>query len=146
MNALLAIDLRNEASAEKIVREAGVWAARLGARITLLYTDEMRASSPEVADLGLQDEFRSGWERIQREDEAVLNKLLTVLPESARGGLRVVSGRSAAEAIVDLCGGADIVLMATHGRTGLSHWWVGSCAEQVVRTCPKPVLVLRAPL
>jgi nucleotide-binding universal stress UspA family protein len=146
MNALLAVDLRNEVTAEKIVVDAGAWASKLGAKITLLYTDELRASSPEVADLGLHDEFRSEWERIQREDEVSLARLLAVLPEPVRGGVRIVTGKTAAEAIVEEAGNADVVLMATHGRTGLAHWWVGSCAEQVVRTCPKPVLVLRAPV
>ena len=44
-------------------------------------------------------------------------------------------------AIVDY--GADLVVMSTHGRTGLSHLLMGSVAEQVIRTARCPVLVLR---
>jgi universal stress protein A len=37
----------------------------------------------------------------------------------------------------------DLIVMATHGRTGLSHLFVGSVAERVVRTAPCPVLTIR---
>ena len=37
----------------------------------------------------------------------------------------------------------DLIVMATHGRTGLSHLMVGSVAERVVRTAPCPVLTIR---
>lgn len=39
--------------------------------------------------------------------------------------------------------GADLVIMATHGRTGLSHMILGSVAEKVVRETTCPVLVSR---
>lgn len=39
--------------------------------------------------------------------------------------------------------GADLVIMSTHGRTGLSHLLMGSVAEQVIRTARCPVLVVR---
>ena len=39
--------------------------------------------------------------------------------------------------------GCDLIVMATHGRTGLVHMLMGSTAEQVVRHAPCPVLTLR---
>lgn len=39
--------------------------------------------------------------------------------------------------------GADMIVLATHGRTGLSHLLMGSVAESVLRAAPCPVLVLR---
>jgi universal stress protein A len=39
----------------------------------------------------------------------------------------------------------DLIVMATHGRTGLSHLLIGSVAERVVRTAPCPVLTIRPP-
>jgi nucleotide-binding universal stress UspA family protein len=38
---------------------------------------------------------------------------------------------------------ADLIVMATHGRTGLSHLVMGSVTERVVRTAPCPVLTIR---
>jgi nucleotide-binding universal stress UspA family protein len=39
----------------------------------------------------------------------------------------------------------DLVIMGTHGRTGLSHFVLGSVAEKVVRHSGQPVLTVRAP-
>lgn len=38
----------------------------------------------------------------------------------------------------------DLVAMCTHGRGGVSRWWFGSVAEQVVRHCTTPLLVVRS--
>jgi universal stress protein A len=38
---------------------------------------------------------------------------------------------------------ADLIVMGTHGRTGIRHWMLGSVAERVVRLAPCPVLVTR---
>jgi nucleotide-binding universal stress UspA family protein len=40
---------------------------------------------------------------------------------------------------------ADLIVMGTHGRTGLGRLVVGSVAEKVVRQAPVPVLTLREP-
>jgi nucleotide-binding universal stress UspA family protein len=39
----------------------------------------------------------------------------------------------------------DLVVMATHGRTGVRHMLLGSVAERIVRLSPVPVLTVRAP-
>ncbi len=39
---------------------------------------------------------------------------------------------------------AGLIVMPSHGRTGLAHMLLGSVAERVVRLAPCPVLVLRA--
>ena len=40
--------------------------------------------------------------------------------------------------------GFDLVAMATHGRSGLDRFFMGSIAEKVVRATTKPVLLIRA--
>jgi nucleotide-binding universal stress UspA family protein len=40
-------------------------------------------------------------------------------------------------------GGFDLIVMGTHGRTGLRHLVLGSVAEKVVRTAPCAVLTVR---
>jgi nucleotide-binding universal stress UspA family protein len=39
----------------------------------------------------------------------------------------------------------DLIVMGTHGRTGVTHMLTGSVAENVVRTAPCPVLTVRHP-
>ena len=51
---------------------------------------------------------------------------------------------SPAERIVEMAKdrGSDIIVMGTHGRSGLMHALLGSVAERVVRTSPVPVLTV----
>lgn len=42
--------------------------------------------------------------------------------------------------------GVDLMVMGSHGRTGLQHILLGSVAEHVVRLAPCPVLVTHATL
>lgn len=39
---------------------------------------------------------------------------------------------------------ADLIVMATHGRTGITRLFLGSVAEQVVRESRRPVLTIRS--
>lgn len=65
------------------------------------------------------------------------------------GEVRVVTatevGMPAAPVIVRYAQqhGADLLVMGTHGRTGVSRALIGSVAERVVRTAPCPVLTVR---
>lgn len=37
----------------------------------------------------------------------------------------------------------DLIVMSTHGRSGFSHWYLGSVTEKVLQSAPCPVLVIR---
>lgn len=39
----------------------------------------------------------------------------------------------------------DLIVMGTHGRQGFARWFLGSTAERVLRSPPRPVLVVSAP-
>jgi nucleotide-binding universal stress UspA family protein len=50
----------------------------------------------------------------------------------------------AAKAIVGLTEPGDVIVMATHGRTGVKRWFIGSIAEDVLRHATVPVLLVRS--
>ena len=52
-----------------------------------------------------------------------------------------------AEEIVDYASknGIDLIVMASHGRTGVARWALGSVAERVFRATCVPLLMVRAP-
>lgn len=60
---------------------------------------------------------------------------------------RVVEGE-AAQVILEIARQrpCDLIVMGTHGRTGLGRMLMGSVAEQVVRKAPCPVLTVKTPL
>jgi len=62
-----------------------------------------------------------------------------------RATTEVISG-PAAMAIVEYAQdqGIDLIVMGTHGRTGIAHLLIGSVAERVVRLAPCPVLTVHA--
>ncbi len=50
-----------------------------------------------------------------------------------------------ADAILDRAeeAGADLIVMSTHGRSGMERWLLGSVAEKVVRGAKIPVMLIR---
>lgn len=76
--------------------------------------------------------------------EKTMTDFITAHFSGVRASGKVVSG-DAAEAIVNLAQseGADIIIMATHGRQGLNRLLFGSVAEKVVKTSPIPVMTIR---
>ena len=78
--------------------------------------------------------------------EEALTRLRDLVPETFRGTweVEIAVGRPA-DAIVRLAleRNADLIVMGTHGRTGLGHMVLGSVAEKVVRLAPCPVLTVK---
>ena len=77
-----------------------------------------------------------------------LEALLTSDDRKTLGAVPVVRTSAAtAAAIVDYAkeSGVDLIVMGTHGRGAVAHFFMGSVAERVVRTAPCPVLTVRHP-
>lgn len=57
-----------------------------------------------------------------------------------------VPGDNAAEAILSEAAeiDAEMIVLATHGRSGVGKWLLGSVAEKIVRSARRPVLVIPA--
>jgi nucleotide-binding universal stress UspA family protein len=78
------------------------------------------------------------------------NYLKGVMGRSKYGNARtqsvVLSGK-AAETVAEYAekNGVDLVVIATHGRSGVSRWVWGSTADKVLRSACVPVLMIRAP-
>jgi nucleotide-binding universal stress UspA family protein len=113
-------------------------AQTFGAKLSLLHVIEVPAYAIEVA-LPLEN-----LERDARRELALL------LPEAASAHVdvtRLVELGVPYQRIVETATAeqVDLIVMATHGRTGLSHLVLGSVAERVVRLAPCPVLTIRPP-
>jgi nucleotide-binding universal stress UspA family protein len=81
--------------------------------------------------------------------EEALTQLRDLVPNSFTGtwDVAVESGNPADEIVrVAQERNVDLVVMGTHGRTGLAHVLLGSVAEKVVRSASCSVLVVRSPM
>lgn len=138
--------------------------ARLhGAKLTLLHvvppgtrTDVFYVSTPPgypgAYDPAASARVGAPWpahsETVVRHDvsDDVLTQLRDLIPQARRNswGAELAVG-SPAETIVRVAQelGADLIVMGTHGRTGLQHALLGSVAEKVVRLAPCPVMTVR---
>jgi nucleotide-binding universal stress UspA family protein len=82
------------------------------------------------------------------EAKAETERFLSTLDDSVRAGIHVhVIEGEPSRAITDLADRDhfDMIVIGTHGRTGLLHMALGSVAERVVRHAHCPVLTVRIP-
>lgn len=84
---------------------------------------------------------------VKRESEVADQMLHLLTPEQKEGinvRTHVVFGQPF-QAILDIADekNADLIVMGTHGRRGLSHLFLGSVAEKIVRLATCPVLTIR---
>ncbi len=58
----------------------------------------------------------------------------------------ITNGSDAANEIIELCknNSIDLVIMSTHGRSGLGRWVFGNVAEKVLRHGETPLLLVHA--
>lgn len=132
------------AHAAASVRYACALAEKFGAALHLLHVlNEVVPVGPDpmLAPVFVPDFYR--------ESEAAARQALgTVLapgwgrPASVETFIR---WGTPVEAVIDHAAkhAIDLVVIATHGRTGLSHILLGSVAERIVREAPCPVLTIR---
>lgn len=124
--------------------------SELAARVLPLVVPLARTHQAEVVLLRVENFERPGaLEHLMTEDETAA----TLAPFAARlradGVPRVrCLGRVGGEAarILETVDreAVDLVAMTTHGRSGVARLWWGSVAEEVVRRCAAPLLLLRS--
>ena len=85
--------------------------------------------------------LREAGEQVVAEAEAVV-RASGLKPESV---IRETMGGRAADSIVAEASawGANLIVLGTHGRRGASRLVMGSDAEEIVRTAPVPVLLVK---
>jgi len=131
----LLVPVDGSKNSEAIVPAASEWARMLGLRA--------RVAQVVPESVGL---------RVERRDRplqaAILRRVADALPDAV--GLaqwEILHGPDVADSLVDYANRlpATLIAMATHGRTGLARFALGSVAMRVVHNSPCPVLVVRSP-
>lgn len=132
--------------------EPGFELARLlGGKVTLLQVDQeanlgaLELSMLEVAEAGLSRHVQK-----PAEDDHLINYLKRTAEKYGSEGIIVepiVIEGSPAREILEFAEAQeiDLIVMTTHGRTGLKRWVYGSVTEKVLRGTEAAVLVIRPP-
>ena len=99
----------------------------------------------EVHLVHVRDEDHEG-----ADADAIEQRLHRLIPTTAAGVItrtHVVTGDDTARVIGETAErlGADVVVIASHARGGISRAILGSVADKLLRMCRRPVLVLRPP-
>jgi len=132
----------SDCSAEA-ARAARRLAERFGSRLAVLHVlDEPAALDPMFRGEVPLELLRGRMEQYAREGMDAF--LAAHFQGLAKVETRVASGVPYREIIREAReSGADLIVIGTHGRTGVEHVIFGSTAEKVVRMAPCPVLTIR---
>jgi nucleotide-binding universal stress UspA family protein len=126
------------ACSEEAIEFAADFAKRFGADLSIVHIYEIPSFA---AGFGAAEIIAPMEESARRR----LNRILASLPPDRPPARATLRFGMAADGILAEAGDvhADLIVLGTHGRTGLAHAFLGSVAERVVRLSPVPVLTVR---
>jgi nucleotide-binding universal stress UspA family protein len=144
-NVLVATDFSESSDAALLYGRE--FAARFGATLHVLHA----APYLSYAMLGAEN-YTPAIDDLQVQVEETARKRLDeLLIDSDKSGpaavAAVVRGAVPAVTIIEYAKAheVDLIVIGTHGRGPIAHFFMGSVAERVVRTAPCPVLTVRHP-
>ncbi len=136
---LVAID-PDDSGHQQVIDEAAALAKGLGASVRLI-TALPHEASRSTKMLGLEDE-----EEVEAHKAVSMKKLEALTGTFDELGIPVrcvVGVGDPAHVVLERARLARFVVLGTHGREGVTRLLFGSVAEEVIRHCPTPVLVVR---
>jgi len=86
----------------------------------------------------------------EKQKEAAENYLTNLAEELKKKGFRVTAtvrtGQQIAVEVIDFAkeSGADLIVMCTHGRSGITRWMLGSVALKLLTRGETPILLIRS--
>ena len=147
---LFATDFSESADRAKLM--ACEFAAQFGAELHLLHV--IHDAAVDVPEFGMGLSFPSFVDNVSGKrhelKEKALSRLSAEVDDSWRKQHRVVLGTRFGKEFLEIIRYArdneiDLIVVGSHGRTGLTHALLGSVAEKLVRKAPCPVLTVRQP-
>lgn len=77
--------------------------------------------------------------------DELVDGMLADMDDKPAEVLRTILPGGPAATLIEVAGGADLLVVGSHGRTGLSRFMLGSVATACVNHAPCPVVVVRVP-
>ena len=127
--------------AERAAAHAFALAAAFDATVQVYSVADVSAAAGPFNAGGVSGEFV---ERVEGEAESAVESTAALAPDGVTVETGVVKGQPGKEVLAAVDDtDADLVVMGTHGRSGVDRLLLGSVAERVVRSSPVPVLTVR---
>lgn len=141
------IPLDGSALSESIVTPAATLGKVTGASLTLVHVIEPVFRLGEAILVPAVEYDAEAGRRAEAEGQAYLNRLAARLRGEGHQVEASVLNGEAVQTLLDEAKekGADLIALATHGRSGWQRLAFGSVADKIVRTSSLPVLVQRSP-
>jgi len=128
------------------LKYAASFANKFNSEITLIYVVEPVIYPPDfsMGQIAIPS-VNAEWDLKAKEELEKLGK--QEIPENIKISIKINTGKPFLE-IIDTAveENIDLIIIATHGHSGVEHILFGSTAEKVVRKAPCPVLTLREPI
>jgi universal stress protein A len=139
-HVLVPIDFSN--TADRALEYALALAQQLQARLTLLHVLHLTPLAMGDMTTGVPV---TALDALETEAHQLLQASLDRVQHAGLQGDCLLVQGTPTHTIVETAGEqeVDLIIMGTHGRTGLAHVLLGSVAEHVIRQAPCPVLVMR---
>jgi nucleotide-binding universal stress UspA family protein len=142
MSRRIVVPLDGSELAERALQYAKTPAARIGAEIVLLHVCGPEECQREAEKCTVQPMHRA---YVEHTAKVLSDELEAATGRSVEIGQEVLVGDPATEIVNGVSKqDADRIIMASHGRSGVSRWILGSVAEKVARESPVPVIIIRA--
>ncbi|MDM0002105.1 MULTISPECIES: universal stress protein [unclassified Variovorax] len=129
------------------VSKASGLALAFGSRITLIHVVDNYPFIGVGADYALgQNEYLAA--ATSSANAALARGVAALAAEGLHSDQRVIDGHVVHEGIVDtaIAIGADLIVMGSHGRTGIEKLLLGSVTQRVLQDAKVPVLVVKGDL
>ena len=133
-------------TADRALREALDLASEIGATLHVLYVvDTSAAGWAAIGDEEFGVEVNQGLEYLRKEGEEATAEAIEAAREAGVEVVTAIDDGTPYRGILEYAEEQDIdlLVMGTHGRTGLDRYLLGSTTERVVRRSPVPVLTVR---
>lgn len=139
---LVAVDL---SAASSVVMQAAVELARvLGGEVRVIHVHKVRAGN--LVEGGMEDAGALAAQEVAKLEAQLEQFAANYVADGIAMTLAVYSGEPSFEIVQAAAeSGAGMIVMGTHGRTGLSHLVLGSVAENVLRQARIPVVCIKYP-
>ena len=135
---LVPVDLsdRSEIAVDYAVMLAGL----AGSEVAIMTNVDLQGQAA-IADFAASEEIE-----VDEAARAAVHRIVVERAGDVSTSIVVRAMTDAAEAILGVAAdeNADLIVLASHGRSGMTRWLLGSVAEKIARTAEVPVVIVPA--